>query len=549
MPRVVYVEPTDEIADLIQRVRDAGDGSVALAVPIDSRVLHTPVNARLLAQFAARENREVAIISGDPRVQGLVRDAKFPTYASVQAFERGIELVQPHPAGVPPAEAALYPPADTAAYYGAPPPLPMPSAPPAAHRPSLAWMRRRPFIFGVLGLLIVGLVVFLAVAPSAQVTVTIAATELSANPTIEGTADPAVAKQGDHILTEVVTADAANRFAALPTGVQTVPPTPATGAVAFSTDLPFGASFAIQKGEGFQTSDNPPVIFYATQDVAVAVPPPLVPGQHGAASNPIPVQDGTPEARGNVAAGAINTWPRNPCNPDPTKPRLCSPSDLTVGNPAPTSGGAAEKKLTVVSDQDLVTFRTQVDNLKKQLGDAVLAAMSAKASGKLFAIDASGNGRSVTADISPPLPKGGVQYSPTTITVTVHGRATVFALDDVRRALVADLSAQVPQGESLATEQLTMTPPKITQAGDDGALVLAETATAFSKPTVTLEGLKSSLAGKSPDDVRKLIQHRIGRQVIRVDVAQKPFSWPLLPFFSSRIELVENFVAAHKPSA
>ncbi|MFN2568523.1 MAG: hypothetical protein ABR564_02850, partial [Candidatus Dormibacteria bacterium] len=318
----------------------------------------------------------------------------------------------------------------------------------------------------------------------------------------------------------------------------------------FTTDLPFGSSFAIQKGEAFQTEDAPPVVFYATQDIAITVPPPTVPGQHGAASNAIPVQDGTPEARGNVPAGAIKVWPRNPCNPDPTKPRLCSPTDLLLTNPAPTAGGAAEKKLVIASDQDVQGFGSQVETLKKSLTDAAGQSMVAKAGGKQFAIDGAGNGRTFTTDVTPPLPKAGVQYAPTPITVAVHGKATVFSLDDVRRALVADLTAQVPRGESLAAEQVTITPPKVTQAGDDGALVLAETATAFSKPTVTLEGLKSTLSGKSPEDARRLIERRIGRQVLNIQVEQKPFStWPVLPFFSSRIDLVENFVAAHRAAS
>jgi len=544
MPKVVYIEPTDEIVDVVQRVRDTPDRAVALVLPVDAHLFQTPINLRLLAQFATREGRETSIISGEPRIQAMAQDAGLPIYASVPAYERGIELVHPHPAtlGGPTAPPYYQQQAPAAARAGA--------VPPSRRATGKPWWRRRPAYFVAAGLAVVGLLLFLVVAPTAKVTVTIGATELSASPTIQGTADPAVATQGDHILTQVVTTDQSKQFTATPTGSQTVPPTPASGHVVFTTDLPFGSSFAIQKGEAFQTADTPPIVFYATEDVAVTVPPPTVPGQHGAASNPIPVQDGTPEAKGNVPPGAIKVWPRNPCNPDPTKPRLCSPSDLLLTNSAATAGGAAEKKLVIASDQDVQGFNTQIETLKKSLTDAAGQAMMEKAGGRQFALDGAGNGRSFATDVNPPLPKGGSQFTPTPITVTVHGKATVFSLDDVRRALVADLSAQVPKGETLAAEQVSITPPKITQAGDDGAVVLAETATAFSKPTVTLQGLKDTLAGKSPDDVRKLVERRIGRQVLKIQVDQKPFSsWPIMPFFSSRIDLVENFVAAHRPTS
>ncbi|MFN2593009.1 MAG: hypothetical protein ABR532_09290 [Candidatus Dormibacteria bacterium] len=274
MPRVIYIEPAEEIVDVVQRVRDVSDSAVALVLPSDGHVFQTPINVRLLAQFASREGREASIISGDPRVQALAQEAGLPIYASVPAYERGIELVHPHPAGLGPARAVAYqqPQIQPAAAT-----LPVPRERPA----SGGWLRRRSLYFVVIGLVVVGLILFLVVAPTARVTVSIAATELNASPTIQGTADPASATQGDHILTQVVTADSANKFIATPTGTQTLPPTPATGQVVFTTDLPFGSSFAIQKGEAFQTEDAPPVVFYATQDVAITVPPPTVQGQHG----------------------------------------------------------------------------------------------------------------------------------------------------------------------------------------------------------------------------------------------------------------------------
>src|SRR5579862_7206995 len=100
MPKVIYVDGDDEIAELINRVRAITDtDEVALVVPADVRVLQQPVNLRLLNQFAQSSGRRTAIVSADPRTQQLATASGFPTYASVQAYERGIELVRPHHGG------------------------------------------------------------------------------------------------------------------------------------------------------------------------------------------------------------------------------------------------------------------------------------------------------------------------------------------------------------------------------------------------------------------------------------------------------------------
>ena len=58
--------------------------------------MQTPLNVRLLRQLGTRAGKTVSVISGDPYIQELSRVGGLPTYASVPAFERGIQTVQPH---------------------------------------------------------------------------------------------------------------------------------------------------------------------------------------------------------------------------------------------------------------------------------------------------------------------------------------------------------------------------------------------------------------------------------------------------------------------
>ena len=97
MPVLVQARTDDEIADVIEKIRAAKDPEVGVVLPRGNRALQTPLNARLLSQFSKAHGRRTAIVSDEPRVQELARANGFQVYASVPAFERGIELGAPMP--------------------------------------------------------------------------------------------------------------------------------------------------------------------------------------------------------------------------------------------------------------------------------------------------------------------------------------------------------------------------------------------------------------------------------------------------------------------
>ena len=542
MPQVIYSDPGDEIVDLVDRVRTSPDNDVALVLNAGARAMQTPLNVRLLRQLASRAGKTVSIISGDPHIQELSRVGGLPTYASVPAFERGIQTVRPHGDDAYPVAAAAGAPALA-------PPLPPRTAIPAAGAVSTTTTfgrrtgvgRRRPLYFAAAGLVILGLILFLVVAPSAKVTITLAGTPLTVNPTIQGSPDPSNAGQADHIVTSVVNSDQQSQFTATPTGQQQVPATKANATLVFSTDLPNGARYMVPKGDEFDTQDNPPIKFLAVQAADVCVGPNgSQPADCPAGTvNSVPVAEATAEAKGNVGANSITKWPRDPCG---TTASICTPSDFTETNPAAASGGADAKTNTVASPDDINKWTAQATQAEQTLTNQVKQDMQNKAAGKTFALDPGGNGTTLACDVTPPLPTANTVMTPAQETVACHGKAAVYNAADIQSDVKADLQQQVVQGDSLATDSINCTKPGVTQAADDGTVVLSVQCTSFSRPGVDLTTLKGQITGKSSGDAKNIIEHRLNH-VQNVAISQSPVPLLWLPFFSSRIEIDESFVS------
>src|ERR1700758_3161802 len=96
MAKMLYVDPDEEITELVDRIRAAeSEKDLVFIFPSHARVLLSPLNLRLLQQYSRSNLKNTAIVSGDPRVQGLAREAGFATYASVQAYERGVQVMRP----------------------------------------------------------------------------------------------------------------------------------------------------------------------------------------------------------------------------------------------------------------------------------------------------------------------------------------------------------------------------------------------------------------------------------------------------------------------
>jgi hypothetical protein len=574
MPAVVVAKPDDEIVDLIDRVRSSGDPDVGLVVPSSSRALQTPLNVRLLAQFSNQSGRRTAIVSEDPRVQQLARANGLQIYGSVPAFERGIELAAPRVGGVGQARniAAGAATGTAAAAVLEPPPAPPPAPPtmtPPVHapaparleprrvitqippaRPSRGWDRRRLLYAAGAALAIIGIVLFMTLSPSAKITLTIAATPLAVNATIQGSTSASQANKPDHVLTRVVTSTASQTFQASPTGTKTLPATPAKVSLTFSTDSPNDISFQLSANNtssGIQTADQS-TTFAPTRNTVICIGPDNpAPKKSACGSSPYnssaPYVDLASGAAGNVAAGSVTSWQGDPC-----PSLLCPGIHITVANTNAATGGTDPKQVTSASASDVSSWTQQVQNVEAQLTSQLNTDLQARAAGKAFAVDPSGNGKTIVFAVTPPLPPVNAQFATTTFSVSASAQAAAYDPAAVRIDVLADLDKLVKPGEQLAPGRLSTPPCTVTQASTNGTVVLACSATDFSQPQVDLSALKAQLSGRNPGSAAKIVKDRLP-QVQSVHVSESPFQLFYLPLFASKIEIDENFVAPSTSSS
>jgi len=80
--QLLYLEPDDEITSVVRRLRESDAARVVLVASGRSKVTSSSIGLRLLAQVAADEGREVAIVA-DSTARALAAEAGIEAFASV----------------------------------------------------------------------------------------------------------------------------------------------------------------------------------------------------------------------------------------------------------------------------------------------------------------------------------------------------------------------------------------------------------------------------------------------------------------------------------
>ena len=403
-------------------------------------------------------------------------------------------------------------------------------------------LRNRPALYGIgAAVVVVAFVLFLVLGSSATVTVTIAEQPLTVNPTIQGTAVAAQASQPNYVLTKVISDTATQTFPATPTGSQQVQAVAATGTVVLTADasaFPNGVQlcprpepsggcnleFTTSNGTIFEDANSGPVNLDPTGTISVQA---MVAG-----------------IAGNVQLGQIDAWVNDPCTGGISS---CPPGSISVNNPAATTGGVDASTETVASASDLTNWQEQIGQVETQLGNQAQSDLQTKAAGERPAIDPGGNGKSITYTISPssfPPAAAGTVMSAETVTVTMNAAETVYDPATVQADVLADLKAStnLPSGDSLVPGQLSLSHLQVIEAGSDGTFAMSVSGVDYYRPSISLGQLRSQLAGHNPGDVSGIVKHQIP-DVQSVKVDEAPLQLFFMPFSSSRIQIVETFVA------
>ena len=86
--QLLYLEPDDEVTTVVRRLREADAGRVVLVASGRTKATTSAVALRLLAQVAAEEGREIALVA-DPGARALAAEAGIAAFRLGRRCERG----------------------------------------------------------------------------------------------------------------------------------------------------------------------------------------------------------------------------------------------------------------------------------------------------------------------------------------------------------------------------------------------------------------------------------------------------------------------------
>ena len=87
---IVYLDVDDEITSAASRIREAEGRRVVLVLPYGSRVATSRINFRLLSRDALLNEKQLAVVAGDPATRALAASAGLPVFPSVSEYEASV---------------------------------------------------------------------------------------------------------------------------------------------------------------------------------------------------------------------------------------------------------------------------------------------------------------------------------------------------------------------------------------------------------------------------------------------------------------------------
>jgi hypothetical protein len=503
--QLLYLEPDDEVTTVVRRLREADAGRVVLVASGRTKATTSAVALRLLAQVAAEEGREIALVA-DPGARALAAEAGIAAYPSVaDANVEGAVPAAPPPAARAPIHvvrgagepAAPDQPAAIAAAAAAAVPLaarleetqavPVQGAVPAAKRstkaPAPTARRARPAarsvpraaIAAILILLLMGGAAFATVLPGATVTI-------HPDPVAVGPESYSVRPPVQPSDTEPLQSTKSGEA----TGHRTRR-TAATGVVTLSNYSPF----VVFVPQGTLVSADG-IVFFATRQ-AVSVPDSAF---FFAGTADVEVEAVEAGTAGNVPSDAINRVEDEDVD---QQLRQGAPQNRRVRNFDPTGGGS-ETELNVVRRTDVIHVRSAITrDLESQLADVVTSDPD-----RVYPTM-----QPPRADI--PVPEdlvGHVSEDPFTFELTGTmpvDRTFVWRADAEAEAIEAFLADEgaVPPDTTLAEDTIEV---DIGEAARDAeTIVVQTTVTADAVPDLDQENIRRGLVGMTAGEVRQAL--------------------------------------------
>ncbi len=387
----------------------------------------------------------------------------------------------------------------------------------------------------ILIFLIIGAIVYLV--PSADVTVGVPFRNFSQNMTLSASKTSKQHAALGTVQGQTLTYDTSVSDKAAPTGSAAVGNAQATGSVTFTNK----SSQLIEIPTGMQLSTSSGVTFITTLDVKL-------PSANSGSSYtpPVTVQAQNPGTVGNVPAHSIvKITASGQQLLQQFNPGLASPSDLTVTNPSPTTGGGAGKATSLSSGD--------VNTLKAKLHTQAQTKLNDWLTKQLHPGDQAG--KPVSVETVSTTPAVGTVITNGTFSETLKLHATVLVVRNaaIQSAASANMNASVSKNKLDAgytlyePQQLTITHMKNVAASDGSTLKLSFAAAGQIIPTISVQQIRGLLTGKRASEVQSTLTGPGGIPgVINGSAVVHPSFFPWLPFLSSHINV--HIVPAQQPT-
>jgi hypothetical protein len=565
MSKLLYVEPNDEITDLVDRIRRAeGDRDLVFVLSPEGRALRSALDVQLLMQYTRGFQKRIALITSDPRIQALTIKTGFTTFPSVARFEQGEALTAAEAVPVSAKPQALAPRAPvatsspgSATSLATRSPAAVAAIAGGADQRGLRWHSSwtKWTVGAGAGIFAVGLLAVLFLLPSATMTVGVQAHQLTDNVTLQGSVG-ANSKVLDVVPTKSLTTPTeSSQFTVTPSGTRVVPPTPATGDLylcwlfqgpkSASPSSPQPLTFVGNTQPDFE--DVGSSIAFTTTNTSQGgtysvsqCPSNSTPQASSATSDPVPVEADSASlgTQGDVAAGQQWSWSNEQNTACLGTAPFCGTNFILYeSNPAAMAGAANSTNQTIFTSSDVAAAQQQEQQLEATETAKVEQDLKSEAGVGVIAQDPGGNGIQLTVN-PPTLPTVGQAGAAKALTVTVSGAATAYTPQAARNAVLADLKSKVPSdGELLADPKLGSI--QVVSAGPGGTLTLSSDAVGSWAPTLDLSPYRSKVTFMSPGAARSFLLAQLPG-ASTVTVRQSPFSLPWLPLLSSRIQIVRE---------
>ena len=82
---VIYIEPEDDITDIILKIENSKEKIVALVPPKKAGVFRSVVNIKLIAKAGVSSDKTVVLVTVDPSIVKLAATAKLPVTKDLQS--------------------------------------------------------------------------------------------------------------------------------------------------------------------------------------------------------------------------------------------------------------------------------------------------------------------------------------------------------------------------------------------------------------------------------------------------------------------------------